>query len=383
MKEIYIIGESIITALGENLADNMQRISRLESGVIMQNNPNISHIALPIASIDWKSLEDKFIQLHLNQDYTAFEKLMILSAHEAIQHAGVDTKSKRTIFVISTTKGNIELLKPELAKNHDSSRIHLWSAAEAISKYFENPNEAIVISNACVSGVMAASFGAELLRSDEYDHAVVIGGDILSQFVVSGFQSFQSLSSEICKPYDLNRNGLNLGEAAGCIILSNVKTSDIQILAGASHNDANHISGPSRTAEGMFYAVQDALKYSKISAAQIDAISAHGTATPYNDEMEAIGLDRLGMTDVPIHSLKGFWGHTLGAAGIIEIIALIWSMRHDKILPTMGFSELGVSKNIQVSKEVSSKKIQFGLKIASGFSGINSALILKKEGGRL
>lgn len=383
MQDIYIIGQSIISALGNSLEQNMDNISNSNGGVKTQHIPSISNTALPIATIDWKSLESKFLSMNLGDKYTSFEKLMIIAVEDAISNTSIDIKSDKTLFLISTTKGNIDLLDSGTASKYNEDRVHLWSSAEMITDYFGNKNEVIIISNACVSGVMGIITAAEYLRNDDYNHAVVIGGDILSKFVVSGFQSFQSLSSEPCKPYDANRDGLNLGEAAGCLILSKTKTSDIKVLSGASHNDANHISGPSRTAEGMYYAVKDALKYSEVEANEIDAISAHGTATPYNDEMEAIGLDRLGMIDIPVHSLKGFWGHTLGAAGIIETAALVWSMRNNKILPTLGYLEKGVSKDVIISKKIEDKPIQFALKIASGFSGINSALVLKKEGESL
>ena len=225
MQEIYLIGESIISALGNNLSQNMQQIAQGLGGVRLQNNPNISSSALPMATINWELLFPVFQKLELDEKYTDFEKLMILSAHQSISFSGIDAKSNKTIFVISTTKGNIDLLDSLKADKSEEDRIHLWASAKVICDYFSNENEAVIISNACVSGVMATHFASELLRNQDYDQAVVLGGDVLSKFVVSGFQSFQSLSAEACKPYDIQRNGLNIGEAAGCLVLSKTKKS--------------------------------------------------------------------------------------------------------------------------------------------------------------
>lgn len=381
MKEVYIIGESIISALGNGIDVNMQKIKNLETGIKTTSVEGLDSVELPIGAIDWNSLQNDFKKHKLGAEYSRFEKLMILSVIQALEKAKIKANDEKTAFVISTTKGNIELLDNRIAKKFKKSKLELWDSANKIARYFGNKNEPITISNACVSGVMAVANAADILRSEGFDHVIVVGGDVISKFVVSGFLSFQSLSSKVCKPYDKSRDGLNIGEAASCLVLSKKIKNNIQVLESASHNDANHISGPSRTAEGMYYAVTDALKYSGVEASQIDSISAHGTATAYNDEMEAIGFSRLGLESTSVHSLKGFWGHTLGAAGVIETAALVWSMRENKLLPTLGFEEMGVSIPLNINTKTEDKKIKFSLKIASGFSGINSAIVLKKEGG--
>jgi 3-oxoacyl-[acyl-carrier-protein] synthase-1 len=189
-----------------------------------------------------------------------------------------------------------------------------------------------------------------------------------------------SLSPSACKPFDKNRDGLSLGEAASTIILSRNKTgqNDIVHLGGASANDANHISGPSRTGEGSFIAIEKALKESGVNANEIDHISAHGTATPYNDEMESIAIDRHHLNEVPVSSFKGNYGHTLGAAGLVETSMLLHEMRSNIMLKTEGFSELGVSKKIHVVDRITKKELHTCLKMASGFGGSNAAMIIQK-----
>lgn len=226
--------------------------------------------------------------------------------------------------------------------------------------------------------------GSRLIQSGQYENVIVAGGDILSGFVVSGFQSFKSLSTTPCKPFDVSRDGLSLGEGFGTMILTSnpqqISGSDKIIVAGSSSsNDANHISGPSRTGEGLYISINNALKEAKsLSVENIDYISAHGTGTVYNDEMESIAISRTGLENVPVNSLKGYWGHTLGAAGIIESIATISSMKENLLYNTKGFKNSGVSKNINIINKLEKANINNCLKIASGFGGCNAGIIFAK-----
>jgi 3-oxoacyl-[acyl-carrier-protein] synthase-1 len=123
-------------------------------------------------------------------------------------------------------------------------------------------NEPLVVSNACISGLLGMIVGMRLIQSGQYEHAVVAGADVVSKFVLSGFQSFHAISNEPCKPFDEARNGINLGEAAGTVVLSASKaySNGISIKSGAVSNDANHISGPSRTGEELFHAISRSMK---------------------------------------------------------------------------------------------------------------------------
>ena len=149
----------------------------------------------------------------------------------------------------------------------------------------------------------------------------------------------------------------------------------MKIVNGASANDANHISGPSRTGDGLFKAVSETLKISNIKP---DTINAHGTATPFNDEMESIAFERAGLTDIPVNSLKGYYGHTLGAAGVLETIITLEAAANNRLIKSAGFSEQGVSGKIQLIKEHTSKEVKAVLKTASGFGGCNGAALFVK-----
>jgi len=171
---------------------------------------------------------------------------------------------------------------------------------------------------------------------------------------------------------------LNIGEGVGTIILSKNNPEGVSIVDGAVTNDANHISGPSRTGEGLFRAISKCIK--NIESSEISFINAHGTATPYNDEMEAIAFDRASISGIPINSFKANFGHTLGAAGIIETILSAHSLKNGVILPSLGFEACGVSVDVNISKKLTESNKKYGLKTGSGFGGCNIALLLQKGG---
>jgi 3-oxoacyl-[acyl-carrier-protein] synthase-1 len=229
---------------------------------------------------------------------------------------------------------------------------------------------------------MAVSVAKRMIQTDKYDNFVVVGADLFSKFVFSGFQSFQAVSPNPCKPYSENRDGITLGEAAAAIFITKDKSllykSSYKILGDSSINDANHISGPSRTGEGLFQSVQKALKEAKINAEEIDMISSHGTATNYNDEMEAQAFSRANLAQTPLFSLKGFFGHTLGAAGLLETVISLSSADKNKVPPSFGFDKMGVSIPLNISTKSESKPIHTVLKTASGFGGSNTAVIFQK-----
>jgi len=219
------------------------------------------------------------------------------------------------------------------------------------------------------------------LRLGKYKYVVVIGVDMLSKFIVTGFQSFKALSQEACKPFDVNRAGLNIGEAVATLVLTEraeeeLHSDDVVFTAGATRNDANHISGPSRTGEGSYLALRKVME--GIDVSEIAFVNAHGTATLYNDEMESIALTRAGLQDVPVNSLKGYFGHTLGAAGVLESIISTRALKDDTILKTYGFDTLGVTNPLDIVKEVRTTNRRRCLKMLSGFGGCNIAALFTK-----
>ena len=300
----------------------------------------------------------------LFEAHKSFTEWCILSADCAIKSAQIDASSPEVIFIISTTKGdNLQLLQP----------------AQKIAAHFGNPNSPIVVSNACISGVSAQIVAWRCLQSRQYTQAVVIGCDVQSQFIVSGFQSFKALSPEPCKPFDAQRTGLNLGEAAATMIWSaepTMPTCKWKFAAGSMHNDANHISGPSRTGEGSYRCIQDVMDGCLPS--ELTAISVHGTATLYNDEMEAIALHRANLQEVPVLAFKGYFGHTMGAAGVLETILSMLSLEQGILMGNPSFNQMGTTHSVNISREHRqlSQKPKHLVKLMSGFGGCNAAIRL-------
>ncbi|MCK5080054.1 MAG: hypothetical protein KAR09_08920 [Bacteroidales bacterium] len=384
MKPVFAGAENIISSLGFSAVENISNILTGNTGIAIDDSGIYFPSALPLSKVDYAQLENLFAGTVPGEQgkFTMLEKMFILSITDALQQSNINITSPDTLLIITTTKGNIDLLDPDLQKEFGKQRIFLHEMAKVITGFFNNPNRVMIISNACISGVLGIVYGERLIRSGKYRNVIVSGGDLMSEFIVSGFQSFQSLSEKACKPFDKSRDGLTLGEGCGTIIMSSGADSfndiDVRVLGGAGSNDANHISGPSRTGEGLFLAIRQAMNLAGIIPEKIDSISAHGTATDYNDEMEAIAFSRAGLESVPLNSYKGYIGHTLGAAGVIEAAISLRSMKMNMLFRSAGYEHHGVTKKISVIKENMEKEINTCLKTASGFGGSNAAVIFQK-----
>lgn len=330
--------------------------------------------------IDRPSLDDEFAVYQIDDRYTFFEKVVILSACKALANTNVDASSEKVLFILSTTKGNVHLLDAN-ETGFPKERVLLGQAARQLTDFFHNPNQPIVVSNACISGVCAQIEAIRNLQGDRFEYVVVVGADVQSPFIVSGFQSFKALSSDPCKPFDAQRTGLNLGDAAATIVYARrdvVSASDWVACRGAIRNDANHISGPSRVGEGSFRALKAAL--GDFNPNEIAFINAHGTATPYNDEMESIAIERAGLSSVPVNALKGYFGHTMGAAGVLESILSMKAIDDHTILATRGYNNIGVSHPLVLSNQNCPTEKRAFIKLLSGFGGCNAALLFVKGG---
>ena len=375
MKPVYIVSDNITSPIGNTTEENFRKVKNGLSAIKQIDNTSLSLQPFYAAMFDEAAYA-------VSGNYTRFEQLCIQSITDALQQSDI-CPSNDTVFILSTTKGNIELIETEPVSDSTKDRVSLFNTATLIAKHFDFPNKPIVVSNACVSGVLSIIIAKRLLQSGQYKHAIVTGADVLSKFIISGFQSLQAMSIKPCKPFDKLRDGINLGECVSTVVLSSevslAASPKIKVLGGAVSNDANHISGPSRTGAELAFAIKQVLAESNLKADDLSFISAHGTATIYNDEMEAKAFSQLGLGQVPVHSLKPAFGHTLGAAGVVESIFSYHSLVNDIVLPSRNFDELGVSENINVSKILTKNHKNFALKTASGFGGCNAAIIYSKN----
>jgi len=372
MKEIFIVADNIVSPLGYNSADNFTQLCNSNSGISFHENEEI--LPRPF----YASLFGKRNPFRTDKKYTMFEKLLIASIEDALSQVKVDPGNSRTGLVISSTKGNINLLETEELTDDLKERIALHTSAKLVAEYFHFATKPIVISHACVSGLLGIITGMRMIREGLFDNIVVSGADLTTKFVLTGFQSFQAISDEPCKPFDANRKGITLGEGAATVMLSASSPGSIKVCSGAVSNDANHISGPSRTGKELFQAIQRAIKDAGVETKNIDMISAHGTATVYNDDMESKAINLAGLQQVPVNSLKGYYGHTLGAAGLIETVISIHSMKANMMIPTKGFAVPGTAESINVCSTLQSGLLNTCLKTASGFGGCNAAVVFQK-----
>lgn len=384
MKEIFVHATNIHSPLGLSTEENFSRIEKGESGVQLHARKNIHDGEI------WASLFSDFQKSTIiksagaDERYSFFELMMISSVKEALTHAEINAKAENTLFVFSTTKGSISVLENGNIEAPDPDQLGLFGSAKRVTDYFNNRNEPVVISNACISGLAAVIFAERMLSTGQFENAIIVGADTIGSFVFSGFHSFQALSPARCKPFSSDRDGINLGEAAATMILSDKipkkhNNSVIKVGQGSMSNDANHISGPSRTGEELGLAINKSLIANHLSKSDIGFISAHGTATPYNDEMEAKAIHFAGLEKVPLNSMKGYFGHTLGAAGLLESIISIESMKKGLILPTFGFSKDNLEPAVNVCKKITKIDYNHCLKMASGFGGCNATIIYSKN----
>ena len=377
---IVKVSDNIISPLGMTTAENYAAVKAGRSE--LKRHDGLWQLPEPFTAslMDREVINETAADLHIDDRYTFFEKMIILSAAKALEQTDIDPTSDSVLFILSTTKGNVFLLDKR-ETGFPSERVLLGLAAKQMTDYFHNPNTPIVVSNACISGVCAQIQAMRELESGRFDYVVTVGADVQSAFIVSGFQSFKALSVDPCKPFDAHRTGLNLGDAAATIIYTRkdeVNENDWVACCGAIRNDANHISGPSRTGEGSYRALKVAL--GEMSPDKIAFINTHGTATLYNDEMESFAIERARLSKVPVNGLKGYYGHTMGAAGILETILSMQAIDDHNILATKGYETMGVTHPLVLSNQNQLTDKRAFIKLLSGFGGCNAALLFAKGG---
>lgn len=373
---VYAIGSNITSAIGLDTAAHWQAAVNKTSGVKAHDDKAMSNAPFWGSKLTNTQWDDIRTAVNSSGKYSGFEQLAIYSVKDALSRSEQDIDLSETVLILSTTKGNIEWLEET-----EDADILLHNSAGRIAKHIGVDTKPIVVSHACISGVVSLVYAQRLLDAGRYRYAIVVGCDRSTQFVLNGFQSFQAIADGPCRPFDADRKGINLGEAAATIILSTDNTSYkplAKLASGSSSNDANHISGPSRTGEELALSIKRTLEQAGLIASDIDMISAHGTATPYNDEMEAKAFGLADLLHAPLHSFKGYTGHTLGAAGVLESAIVLESIQQQKLVPSLGYDSLGVSQSVKVCTEMQDAAINNVLKTASGFGGCNASIIWSK-----
>ena len=294
----------------------------------------------------------------------------------------VSIKHERTLFIYAAAKGDIRVLEPDENKTSALNSPLLHKQAQKVVELLGiQPAGSMVISNACASGAVALSVAQSFLECECFSAAVIAGFDVISHFVTSGFHSLGALSLTGARPFDAQRDGLTLGDGAACVVLRyrQAQPGDIYIAGAAQSNDANHRTGPSRDGDGLHQAALGALTNGRSSPQHIGAIKCHGTATVFNDAMEAKAINRLfSNSPPPCFSVKGAIGHTSGAGSLIEVLLAEEFLRIKKVPPTVRFTNPDGEALLPVSSKPQPFTNSSILCLSAGFGGLNAAVFLKE-----
>ena len=273
----FVISDNIISPLGFTSESNYEAVKGGRTG-LRTWLPGTRNVP---GSFTASLLSDEQTRQIHDEGMSCFESMAVCSARKAITDADIDVSRADTVLIVSTTKGSVE---EEVALSPGDSAQHIASALGFTTM-------PIVVCNACISGLAAIILANRLIEEGRYENAVVCGADCQGHFIISGFKSLRALSPEECRPFDIERLGLNLGEAAATMVLSRKKREGRpwHIESGAVRNDAYHISAPSRKGEGLWRAIRSAVGDKDIN--RLALVSAHGTATMFNDQMESVRLN--------------------------------------------------------------------------------------------
>jgi 3-oxoacyl-[acyl-carrier-protein] synthase II len=388
---VYITGIGVISAIGNNVGENLRSLKAEKTGIgkieILETNFRNDYLAGEVKVTNHQLACILGINPDLNLPRTTL--LAITAAKEAIQNAGLDLNDPyRTGIIAGTTVGGMDKTEKyyyHTDQNSDFIKSHsCGNITEQVAKHLGITDYITTLNTACSSGANAILHGARLIQHGLLDRVVAGGFDALTKFTINGFKSLFILSPGICAPFDKNRNGLNLGEGAGFIVLESEALvtksgkKPLCTLSGfANANDAFHQTASSPNGEGAFITMKKALERACISVKDISYINLHGTGTENNDLSEGIALKRLfGNNIPPFSSTKSYIGHTLGAAGGIEAVFSVLSITENLIFPNLFFKnpieELGFSPVKDIILNAAVKNIMSN---SFGFGGNDTTLI--------
>jgi 3-oxoacyl-[acyl-carrier-protein] synthase I len=252
---------------------------------------------------------------------------------------------------------------------------NLYSMTDYVRRALGLEGPAMTVSTACSSSAKVFASAARYIEAGIVDAAVVGGVDSLCLTTMHGFSSLQLVSDEPCRPFDAARKGMSIGEAAGYALVEKMAPQKLALLGYGESSDAYHMSTPQPEGEGALGAMRQALSRAGLQPADIDYVNAHGTATPANDRAEDRALVRLFGKRVPVSSTKGFTGHTLGAAGILEAIVCFLALEHAFVPATLNSSAVEPGLESMILLENRAARVKRALSNSFGFGGSNCSLV--------
>ena len=396
-KGVAITGMGIISAIGNNVAENYASLIAGKKGISKISQIETIHKdEIMVGEIpDTNPVLEQKLGFTENQ-VSRTVLIGCIAAEEAIAHAGItDINDAETGLISGTTVGGMDkseqyfydyLEKPEVRQH--ITGLHAGDSSKKIAQYLGLKESFVTtISTACSSAANAIMMGARMIKSGQLERVIVGGTDSLSKFTINGFKTLLILSDTYSAPFDDDRKGLNLGEAAAYLVLESeelVQKTGKKVLGYVkgygNANDAYHQTASSEHGDGAVLAMEKALKVAKIPATAIDYVNAHGTATPNNDLSEGRALIRLFNGKVPeFSSTKASTGHTLAAAGGVEAVYSVLALQNDTIFPNLNYKTPMKEFELDPITEVTKKPLRNVLSNSFGFGGNCSTLIFSKE----
>jgi 3-oxoacyl-[acyl-carrier-protein] synthase II len=397
-KGVAITGMGIISAIGNNVTENYQSLIQGKKGISRVSKIKTNHVNdIMVGEIDFtnEALEQQ-LGLTSDNNYSRTALLGVVAAKQAIQDAGItDINAYKTGLISSTSVGGMDMteryyydyLEDKSTQKYIEGH-HAGDSTQKIAAQLGIDKSLVTtISTACSSAANSIMLGARLIKSGQLDRVVVGGTDCLSKFTINGFKTLMILSDTYSTPFDENRKGLNLGEAAAFLVLESdkvVQAENKKVLAYVkgygNANDAYHQTASSENGDGATLAMQKALDIAGYNPEDIDYVNAHGTATGNNDLSEGRAIIRIFGEDVPdFSSTKAYTGHTLAAAGAIEAVYSVLALQNNIIYPNLNFKTQMKEFSITPQLALKEKPLQSVMSNSFGFGGNCSTVIFSKE----
>ncbi len=388
---IVITGAGIISAIGVGKDETLRSLLARRSGIGRLRHLQTAHSDLPCGEVNMSDNELKgLLGIPTGKEVPRTTLFGIIAVKEAMEEAGVKG-SDRVALISGTTVGGMDVTERHYLQDDDQSlfRLHdCGSCTDEIADFFGGFGLVTTISTACSSAANSIMLGADLIRSGRCDVVVAGGSECLTKYHLNGFNSLKILDSEPCRPFDATRNGLNLGEGAGFVVLESEEhalargAEPLGVLSGYGNAcDAFHQTASSDDGEGAFLAMSKALDMSGLSPEDIDYINAHGTATPNNDASESRAMIRLfGDKVPPVSSTKAFTGHTTSAAGSIEAVICLLAIGHGFIPANLNWKEPFDGGIVPETEGRESVTLNHVLCNSFGFGGNDSSLLISRYG---
>ena len=396
-KRVAITGMGIISSIGNSVEQNFQSLINGKTGIsTIENLETIHKEVIKVGEIKLSN-QQLAQQLNLSEDNN-FSRTTLLGAiavREALENANINNINDcRSGFISATSVGGMDLNEKYFYEYYKDESLHKYinshdagDSSHQIADYIGLKGMVTTVSTACSSAANAIMLGCRLIQSGQLDRVIVGGTDALAKFTINGFKTLMILSDTYNTPFDNDRKGLNLGEAAAFLVLESdevVEKSNKKVLAYVSGfgnaNDAFHQTASSENGEGAFLAMQKAFKLADLKPEDIDYINAHGTATPNNDLSEGRAILRIFNDNVPdFSSTKAFTGHTLAAAAAIEAVYSVLALQHNLVFPNMNFKRPMEEFNLIPQTALKEKNINHVLSNSFGFGGNCSTVIFSKS----